>query len=100
MSGSRKYLAVCWSNYRRSETSLGKGNQVWTVNVKQLFETLDDASIHVACLFDPNIDLPLISDDNLSQDTMRYAVATSIGVVVSLISLSLIMFPVPYAPPE
>jgi len=51
---------------------VSKGNQVLTVNVKQLFETLDDASAHIIRLSDPDVDLPLASDDNLSQGTARY----------------------------
>jgi hypothetical protein len=55
-----------------------------TVNVKQLFETLDDASAHIIRLSDPNVDLPLANDDNLSQGTVRYAIATSIKAMMSL----------------
>jgi hypothetical protein len=95
-----KYLAVRRSNYRRPEASLAKGNQVLTVNVKQLFETLDDASAHIIRLFDPNVDLPLASDGSLSQGTMRYAIATSIKAMTSLISLSPTMFPASHAPLE
>jgi hypothetical protein len=52
--------------YRRPEASIAKGNQLLTVNVKQLFETLNDASAHAARLFDLNVDLLLSSGDNLS----------------------------------
>jgi len=95
-----KYLAVRRSNYGRPEASLAKGNQALTVNVKQLFETIDDASAHNIHLFDPNVDLPLASDGSLSQGTMRYAIATSIKVMASLISLSPTMFPASHAPLE
>ena len=95
-----KYLAVRRSNYGRPEASLAKGNQVLTVNVKQLFETLDDVSAHIIRLSDPTVDLPLTSDDSLSQGTMRYAIATSIKAMVSLISLSPTMFPASHAPLE
>jgi hypothetical protein len=95
-----KYLAIRRSNYGRPEASLSKGSQVLTVNVKHLFETIDDASAHVTRLSDPDVDLPLASDDNLTQGTVPYAIATSIKAMMSLISVSPTMFPASHAPLE
>jgi hypothetical protein len=68
--------------------------------VKQLFEILTDASAHATWFFDPNVGLPLTSDDNLIQGTMRYAIATSIKGTVSFISLGPTMFSASHAPLE
>jgi hypothetical protein len=96
MTRSRSILPF----YRRPEASLAKGNQLLTVNVKRLFEIPTDASAHATWFFDPNVGLPLTSDDNLIQGTMRYAIATSIKATVSFISLSPIMFSASHAPLE